>query len=50
MNDIPGLILRWIVHAAIFRGMWALPLPWVAVVAAGALLGWWMLRRRRADR
>ncbi|WP_292715509.1 hypothetical protein [Microbacterium sp. 13-71-7] len=49
--DILETILRWIVHAAIFRAMWALGWPWIAVVGVVALLGWigWRVvsRRRR---
>ncbi|WP_345185972.1 hypothetical protein [Microbacterium panaciterrae] len=50
MNDVIDRILGWIVHAAIFRGIWALPLPWVAAVGLLALLGWWGWRRRHRER
>ena len=48
--DVLETILRWIVHAAIFRGLWALePL---AVVLVGAVclvlwIGWRVVSRRR---
>lgn len=48
--DILETILRWIVHAAIFRAMWAVGYPWVLIAGAVALvvwIGWRVVSRRR---
>lgn len=44
--DILGTLLRWIVHAAIFRGMWSLGLPGALIVGGVAVVVWWLWRRR----
>ena len=50
--DVLDMILRWVIHAAIFRTMWGLgpvAVGVLGVVALGVLIGRRVLWRRRRD-